>query len=336
MDNNSFTSPDQENSQDQNLYQKELDQLYRDIEQLVALRKYKSARLKVDEFYESHQEEKDFFYWDTLFDIHLAQEKKKENYQDWNFSFLDKDMAKMQVELEKERLEAENDPHEKESYEEKRENYEQNLATLENYKNLKNGDSQAAPSVTPTAQSTQASDQSFHQQPRPYDQPQPQQPYGQPQPQQPSYIPSGHQSQSSSGSKTLWLALIGVAALALIVFFMFKFFATNGGGDKANSIGSELYTPEQEEAPYYPQEYYPDYDWLSTRLATPGDLYGLDSEELRIMRNYIFARHGYIFKSPELTDYFSHYSWYYPRYTNVTHDLNKIELQNIEFIKKYE
>lgn len=78
------------------------------------------------------------------------------------------------------------------------------------------------------------------------------------------------------------------------------------------------------------------YDWLSTREAIPADLKNKSSEELRIMRNWIFARHGYIFQSPDLREYFSKYSWYEPTSRNVTAQLNKIEKSNIELIQGYE
>lgn len=38
----------------------------------------------------------------------------------------------------------------------------------------------------------------------------------------------------------------------------------------------------------------------------------MSSKQLRIARNTIFARHGMIFKSPDLQEYFSHESWYKP------------------------
>lgn len=38
----------------------------------------------------------------------------------------------------------------------------------------------------------------------------------------------------------------------------------------------------------------------------------LTSEELRICRNAIFAKYGYVFKSADLYDYFSDFVWYYP------------------------
>lgn len=78
------------------------------------------------------------------------------------------------------------------------------------------------------------------------------------------------------------------------------------------------------------------YNWLSTREATPADLENKSSEELRIMRNWIYARHGYIFKSPDLTEYFSKFSWYEPTSSNVNSQLNSIERSNISAIQAYE
>lgn len=67
-----------------------------------------------------------------------------------------------------------------------------------------------------------------------------------------------------------------------------------------------------------------EYAWLCMRYAEPEDLENKSSRELRIMRNYIFARHGYIFKSDDLRQYFSQYDWYTPISRNVTKELSKI------------
>ena len=54
------------------------------------------------------------------------------------------------------------------------------------------------------------------------------------------------------------------------------------------------------------------------------------------MRNEIFARHGYIFKSEEMINYFSEQSWYSPTNNDVISLLTVIERKNIELIKSYE
>lgn len=59
---------------------------------------------------------------------------------------------------------------------------------------------------------------------------------------------------------------------------------------------------------------------------------------LRIMRNSILARHGYMFSSPDLVDYFGTQSWFSPRPSNddVDEELTLIERLNIELIKAEE
>lgn len=80
----------------------------------------------------------------------------------------------------------------------------------------------------------------------------------------------------------------------------------------------------------------PDYDWLSYREATIDDIEDQPSGTLRTMRNYIYARHGYIFKSPDLKEFFSQYPWYEPQFEDVTPYLNDIEIANVDFIRRYE
>ena len=70
------------------------------------------------------------------------------------------------------------------------------------------------------------------------------------------------------------------------------------------------------------------------RKLTHQDMIYLTDWEMRIMRNEIYARHGYIFASADLREYFGSQSWYYPTTKNVT--LNSIEQYNVNFIKQYE
>ncbi|MCF0219554.1 MAG: YARHG domain-containing protein [Muribaculaceae bacterium] len=79
-----------------------------------------------------------------------------------------------------------------------------------------------------------------------------------------------------------------------------------------------------------------DYTWLSEDNLSYGDIANYSKDELRILRNAIYARHGYRFKSQDLTDYFSQFSWYQPLYDDVSGKLSKIERENIKFIKQYE
>ncbi len=71
-------------------------------------------------------------------------------------------------------------------------------------------------------------------------------------------------------------------------------------------------------------------------LLKEADLEGLSAEELRLKRNEIFARHGYIFKDKALTGYFSKFDWYKPQNKDVTAMLSETERKNSELIKTME
>lgn len=66
------------------------------------------------------------------------------------------------------------------------------------------------------------------------------------------------------------------------------------------------------------------------------DIKDLDKNQLRILRNSYFARHGYIFNDPELTKFFSQFDWYHPYTKDVIQNFSKIEKSNVELIKGYE
>ena len=74
----------------------------------------------------------------------------------------------------------------------------------------------------------------------------------------------------------------------------------------------------------------------SDRLLTSSDLSGISKKDLKIMKNEIFARKGYIFKTAEMKSYFATQSWYSGQYDDVTSMLSAEEKQNVELIKKYE
>ena len=77
----------------------------------------------------------------------------------------------------------------------------------------------------------------------------------------------------------------------------------------------------------------------STRYLTNTDLTGLSEWQIRIARNEIYARHGRIFKSDDLADYFASQSWYTPSVSADQFDnsyLNAIEIENLKLITAYE
>ncbi|WP_414621909.1 protein kinase domain-containing protein [Calothrix sp. CCY 0018] len=82
-----------------------------------------------------------------------------------------------------------------------------------------------------------------------------------------------------------------------------------------------------------------DFSWLSSRRVTDADLDPFDGKGLDIMRNSIFARYGRRFNNQDLQQYFDGQSWYTPRYSPQDFPiklLSKLEMQNAQFIDKYQ
>ena len=77
----------------------------------------------------------------------------------------------------------------------------------------------------------------------------------------------------------------------------------------------------------------------SKRILTEKDLEGLSSEQLRLARNEIFARHGRIFGSSDLQEYFESKSWYKGTADSSEFQdsvLSEVERRNVDFILAHE
>jgi len=78
------------------------------------------------------------------------------------------------------------------------------------------------------------------------------------------------------------------------------------------------------------------YPESSTRLLEEQDVSNLTKEELEIMRNEIYARHGYSFKDLNMRRYFDTVQWYMPLGVDIREKLTDTEVQNIDLIYRYE
>ncbi len=172
--------------------------------------------------------------------------------------------------------------------------------------------------------------------------------------QQPSLPPeqTNHRGQSSlvqqqqpqRKNNTLLIIVISVVGtiicgLLLFILFIFKYKepAVTSETVDSHAVYEEAEVEGVSEFPITgAQQDEHTYDWLSERAVTTADLAGRPVGELRLMRNWIFARHGYIFKSGDLRDYFGGLSWYTPKYQNIDKYLSTLERENISAIKKYE
>jgi hypothetical protein len=74
----------------------------------------------------------------------------------------------------------------------------------------------------------------------------------------------------------------------------------------------------------------------ANRSVGESDIESKSCFELKVKRNEIFARHGYIFKTDDMRDYFSRQSWYRPLYADVSGQLSPGEKRYIQLIKQYE
>jgi len=66
------------------------------------------------------------------------------------------------------------------------------------------------------------------------------------------------------------------------------------------------------------------------------DLAVLSKNDLRILRNTIYAKYGLIFQSKDLTEHFSKFPWYQPQYNNVDNRLTAQDRRLIQDIQAFE
>lgn len=75
------------------------------------------------------------------------------------------------------------------------------------------------------------------------------------------------------------------------------------------------------------------YDYVCNTLLHGSELNYYDKPTLRLMRNFILARRGYVFQSKDLKEYFGKEPWYRPADNNDEIQLSLLEQLNIELIK---
>jgi len=100
-------------------------------------------------------------------------------------------------------------------------------------------------------------------------------------------------------------------------------------------LNGEVEEPENNADNYLKTGMFP---FTSIRKITYNDVQGLSAWELKVMRNEIYARHGFVFQTDELKEYFAAQEWYKPLNNNVEaqKQLSPLEQENINFIRSYE
>lgn len=74
----------------------------------------------------------------------------------------------------------------------------------------------------------------------------------------------------------------------------------------------------------------------SSTVLTKKDVENLKKGDLLIIRNTIYARHGYSFKKRPLRVFFDAQSWYIPVHADIRGEFTDIEKGNIQLLLKYE
>lgn len=74
----------------------------------------------------------------------------------------------------------------------------------------------------------------------------------------------------------------------------------------------------------------------SNTILKESDLKNLRKLDLQILRNTIFARHGFTFKKQTYKDFFNPIAWYIPVSDNVDKELTDLERDNIKLLLRFE
>jgi len=74
----------------------------------------------------------------------------------------------------------------------------------------------------------------------------------------------------------------------------------------------------------------------STDSLTAPQVANMKKADLFILRNAIYARHGYSFKNQSLRAYFDLQPWYIPISNDIKNELTPTEKKNIELLLRYE
>jgi hypothetical protein len=74
----------------------------------------------------------------------------------------------------------------------------------------------------------------------------------------------------------------------------------------------------------------------SNTVLKKEDLENMYKGDLEVIRNAIYARHGYTFQNRKMRYFFDSIDWYIPVYTGITDKLTDLEKKNIDLLKRYE
>ena len=102
--------------------------------------------------------------------------------------------------------------------------------------------------------------------------------------------------------------------------------------DSADDYVADMYAYPADDMYIYPTD---------TQYISYAELSAFSRHDIMLMRNEIYARHGYNFQNEEVRDYFMSKDWYYPvegvnSSTFGVENMNECERANLETIVSYE
>ena len=138
-------------------------------------------------------------------------------------------------------------------------------------------------------------------------------------------------SKKSKKKNTLLIAILAVLSVVVVLLAIVVIVQMNRSDSKSEVKHTVEVVQSVPTTSNVPAGIYP---FTSLRKVTYDDVAYLSAKELRIMRNEIYARHGYIFKSKDLRTYFLNQGWYVPVSREV--ELSEVEMYNVNFIRQFE
>jgi hypothetical protein len=139
---------------------------------------------------------------------------------------------------------------------------------------------------------------------------------------------------STKRNKTLVVAVVALSLVAVIAVVVAVAFATRINRVERVNATDSVAMADELPAETVNNEPCGDYPFTSLRKVVFADVASMEELELRIMRNEIYARHGYIFDSKDMHRHFSSKDWYEPVTKDV--ELSEIEKFNVDYLKVVE
>jgi len=106
--------------------------------------------------------------------------------------------------------------------------------------------------------------------------------------------------------------------------------------ESEDSLGNPITEKYMDDEYYYTTTQAVDTLNPSKQLLKKELVENLFKADIYILRNLIFARHGFTFRDRKLRAYFDNHSWYMPVYSDVKKELTSLEKENIDLLLRYE